>query len=225
VNATLPRTGPASLADVSHGPVSSRWKPRYPARAAIGILLMVASVLTALAIYQRVGHRRNVLVLTRNVLAGEQVKADDLKPVAVSTDAELRVVDATSAPAMVGRFAKVRMLEGSLLIADSLQDRPLVTDGKAVTAVTVPSTGVPVGLREGSRLVLTVAPASAAAGATVVQMEAVVAAIPARAAEGSSQIAVSVEVPLRAVGQLGVGAKVAISVVDPAAVLPPEVIR
>ncbi len=35
----------------------------------------------------------------------------------------------------------------------------------------------------------------------------------------------SVEVPLRAVGQLGVGAKVAISVVDPAAVLPPEVIR
>jgi hypothetical protein len=225
VNATLPRTGPASLADVPHGTVPSRWKPRYPARAAIGILLMVASVLTALSIYQRVGHRRNVLVLTRNVLAGEQVKADDLRPVAVSTDAELRVVDAGLSTAMVGRFAKVRMLEGSLLIADSLQDRPLVTDGKALTTVTVPSTGVPVGLREGSRLVLTVAPASSAPGATAVQMEAFVATNPARAAEGSSQVAVSVEVPLRAVGQLGVGAKVAISVVDPAAVLPPEVIR
>jgi hypothetical protein len=224
VNATLPRTGPASLADVPHGTTPSRWKPRYPARAAIGILLMVASVLTALSIYQRVGHRRNVLVLTRNVLAGEQVKADDLKPVAVSTDASLRVVDAGLSTTMVGRFAKVRMLEGSLLIADSLQDRPLVTDGKALTTVTVPATGVPAGLREGSRLVLT-APASSAPGAVAVQMEAFVAANPTRAAEGSSQVAVSVEVPLRAVGQLGVAAKVAISVVDPAAVLPPEVIR
>jgi hypothetical protein len=223
VNVTLPRTGPASLADVPHTPVS-RWKPRYPARAAIGVLLMVASVLTALAIYQRVGHRRNVLVLTRNVLAGEQVRADDLKPVAVSTDASLRVVDAASANAMVGRFAKVRMLEGSLLIADSLQDRPLVPDGKALMTVTVPATGVPVGLREGSRLVLTLAPASSAPTATASQVEAFVAANPTRAAEGSSQVAVSVEVPLRAVGLLGTAGKVSISVVDPAAVLPPEVI-
>lgn len=225
MSTTLPRTGPASLADVARTPTPSRWKPRYPARAAIGVLLMVASVLTALAIYQRVGHRRNVLVLTRNVLAGEQVKATDFGPVAVSTDGRLHTVDAGSAPNLVGKFAKVRMLEGTLLVAESLQDRPLVPDGKALTTVTVPATGVPVGLREGSRLLLTLVPASSAPGAVVAQVEAFVASNPSRAAEGSSQVAVSVEVPLRAAGLLGSAAKVVISVVDPTAVLAPEVIR
>jgi hypothetical protein len=191
---------------------------------AVGVLLMATSVLTALAIYQRVGHRRNVLVLTRNVLAGEPIHVDDVRSVAISTDATLRVVDANSVAGLVGKFAKVRMLEGSLLVADSLQDRPLVTDGKALTTVTVPSTGVPVGLREGSRLVLTLAPASSAPGALVVQVEAFVVANPTRAAEGSTQRAVSVEVPLRAAGVVGTASKVAISVIDPTAQLPVEVI-
>ena len=56
------------------------------------------------------------------------------------------------------------MVEGSLLVVDSVQARPLVDPSKVLMSVPVPLSGVPTGLREGSRLVLIVTPKAAGGG-------------------------------------------------------------
>ena len=113
------------------------------------------------------------------MLAGEQLTDADLRVVSISADDSFAVGagvgDRTS---IVGQYAKVRLVEGSLLVADSVQARPLVDPSKVLMSVPVPLSGVPTGLREGSRLVLVVTPESAGDGAPPVLVEATVAAVP-----------------------------------------------
>ena len=72
------------------------------------------------------------------------------------------------------------MVAGSLLVADSVQARPLVDPSKVLMSVPVPLSGVPAGLREGSRLVLIVTPQTAGRHAPPVLVEATVAAVPSQ---------------------------------------------
>ena len=50
-----------------------RMRPQRPMRALVGALVVVASVVAALAIYTRIGNRTDVLAVARDVLAGEQI--------------------------------------------------------------------------------------------------------------------------------------------------------
>ena len=113
---------------------------------------------------------------------------------------------------MVGQYARVRMVQGSLLVVDSVQARPLVDPSKVLMSVPVPLSGVPTGLREGSRLVLIVTPKTAGAAAPPVLVEATVAAVPRNLGElvgggdsNQSTVALSVEVPPESAAVVGVG--------------------
>ena len=139
-----------------------RVRPQRPGRALFGVLLVVVSVVVALMIYTRIGDRHEVLAVTRTVLAGEQLTEADLRVVSISADDSFPSVPATARDSIVGQYAKVRMVEGSLVVADSVQARPLVDPSKVLMSVAVPLSGVPTGLREGSRLVLVVTPEGAA---------------------------------------------------------------
>ena len=65
-----------------------RVRPQRPARAFVGALVVVAAVVAALALYSRIGDRREVLMVTRTVLAGEQLSDADLRVVSVGSDAD-----------------------------------------------------------------------------------------------------------------------------------------
>src|ERR1700712_3386764 len=104
-----------------------RVRPQRPARALFGVLV--------------------VLAVTRPVLAGERLTDADLRVVSISSDDSIPSVPASARSAMVGQYAKVRMAEGSLLVAESVQARPLVDPSKVLMSVAVPLTGVPTGLR------------------------------------------------------------------------------
>src|SRR5829696_3145529 len=141
-----------------------RMRPQRPIRAVFGGLLVVASVAIALTVYSRIGDRQEVLAVTRTVLAGEQLTDADLQEVSISSDGSFASVPAASRSLIVGQYAKVRLVSGSLLVTDSVQSRPLVDPDRVLMSVPVPLTGVPAGLREGSRLVLIVTPAAETGG-------------------------------------------------------------
>ncbi len=139
---------------------------RARARIALGVLLAVVSVGAILLVFSTVDRRVPVLQLVRDVPAGDVLVADDLRVVEVSSDPTLQVVAADLLPAMVGRYAKVRLVAGSLLTLPALQSRPLVADGAAIVAVLVSPGELPAGLRERShvRIVLPDLDVASAAG-------------------------------------------------------------
>ena len=181
-----PRTGTTPAAPAPGSPAAAlaskpglRMRPQRPLRALAGALVVVASVVAALALYARIGNRSEVLALSRDVLAGEQISDADLQVVSISSDGDVPTVPASQRAAFVGQYAKVRMLAGSLLGADSVQPRPIVDPERVLMSVVVPVGLVPVGLREQSRVVLVVTPPAQGGGRPApVLVEAVVAAVP-----------------------------------------------
>lgn len=109
-----------------------------------------------LAVYRQLDDRRAVLQVVRDVPAGSRLAPDDLRPVQVGSDASVRTMPAGSLALVVGQYAKVRLVSGSLVVAEALQPRPLVADGAALIAVTVAPGELPAGLRERSRVTLVV---------------------------------------------------------------------
>lgn len=228
------RTAPAERATTSHDlglPAATglRLRPKRPARAILAVFLVVASVVAALTIYVRIGDRQEVLAATRTVLAGEQLSATDFRVVSISTDDDLAVISAQDRDLLVGQYARVRIADGSLVVAESVQPNPLVDSEKVLMSITVPAGGVPTGLREGSRLTLVVSPdPSTATDLQPVLVEAVVAAVPRNLTEAvgsgstSTDVALSVEVPPERVALIGSADEIAIGVLDPSAPFPGE---
>lgn len=116
--------------------------------------MVTGAVLAALAVagnvwlYSNVDSDEQVLQVTRDVTAGEQITEDMLRTVDVEVDDSVTVVPAGELHSTVGRYAKVRLVTGSLVTPASLQAEPLVTDGASVVAVRVPDGSLPIGLRE-----------------------------------------------------------------------------
>ena len=199
-----------------------RMRPHRPMRALAGALIVVASVVAALALYTRIGDRTEVLAVSRDVLAGEQIDDADLEVVSMSSDDGIPTIPASQRAAIVGQYARVRLLAGSLLAADSVQPRPLVDPDRVLMSVVVPVGLVPVGLREQSRVVLVVTPpTSGGVRPAPVLVEAVVASVPRNLGEvvgsadaGQGMVALAVEVPPQYVGVVGEAEAVSVGVLD-----------
>jgi len=150
-----PGSPAAVLASRSSG---LRVRPQRPARAFFAGLVVVAAVVAALALYTRIGDRSEVLVVTRPVLAGDEIRDEDLRVVSISSDDDITTVSADARAGLVGQYARVRMVSGSFVVTESFQREPLVTPGRVLSAVTVPVGLIPVGLREQSRVALVMIP-------------------------------------------------------------------
>ena len=87
---------------------------------------------------------------------GEQLTGDDVRPIDVDADDTLRAIPADRLSTIVGQYAKVRLVAGSLVVTESLQGAPLVSSGAAVVAIQVPDGALPIGLRERSPVELVV---------------------------------------------------------------------
>ena len=115
--------------------------------AAVGVVLLVFST---------ADRRVAVLQVVRDLPAGAQIAAGDVRSIELSTDPSLAVVRAVDISSVVGQYTKVRIVTGGLLAADLLQAAPLVAPGSAVVAVTIPSGELPAGLRERSQVQLVI---------------------------------------------------------------------
>src|SRR4051812_24497213 len=118
-------------------------------RIAVGAILSMIAVGIVLLVFASADKRVAVLQVVRDLPAGTQLTADDVRSIDLSTDPSLAVVRTVDLAGVIGQYTKVRIVSGGLLATGLLQGRPLVAPGSAVVAVTVPaggsSAGVPAG--------------------------------------------------------------------------------
>jgi hypothetical protein len=121
-------------------------------RIAVGTLLSLIAIGVVLLVFSTADRRVAVLQVVRDLPAGSQITADDVRSIEVSSDPSLAVIESVDLGGVVGQYTKVRVVTGGLLASGMLQAQPLVSPGSAVVAVTVPSGELPAGLRERSRV-------------------------------------------------------------------------
>lgn len=207
-----------------------RVRPYRPMRALVGAMIVVASVIAALAIYTKVGDRKEVLAVRNGVLAGEQITDGNLQVVSISSDDSFPSIPAANRALVVGQFAKVRLAAGALLVTDAIQPDELVDPDRIRVAVDVPAGLVPVGLREQSRVTLVVTPPqSGSARVPPVLVEAIVLSVPRNLAEiagttGSERdmVPLTVEIDPHWVSLVGTAESVSVGVLHPQAPFPDQ---
>lgn len=211
-----PSTGP-SIAQGSARNAAFRPTPRSRSRIALGVGLLALAVVVNLAVYRQLDERQGVLQVVRDVPAGQQIANADLRTVEVSVDASVRTMVTASLPIVVGQYAKVRLVAGSLVVAEALQAGPLVGPGTSLVAITVPPGELPVGLRERSRvsLVMTVDGTGAPAPIVARSIEARVVGLPAPADSSSGDVALTLEVAATDASSVATAGRVRVVLLDP----------
>ncbi len=121
-------------------------------------MLSLVAVGVVLLVFSTTDKRVAVLQVVRDLPAGTQLNANDLRSIELSTDPSLAVVKVSDTPTVVGLYAKVRIVSGGLLASGLLQASPLVAPGAAVVAVSVPTGELPAGLRERSQVQVVIPP-------------------------------------------------------------------
>jgi hypothetical protein len=139
---------------------------RHRNRIALGVLLAAIAIGGNIYVYSELDAKEPVVQVVRDVPAGEQISAEVLRTVDVDADSTVNLVPGDRLDALVGSYAKVRLVSGSLVTAEATQAAPLVAPGSAVVAIQVPEGTLPVGLRERVPVVLVVPGRPAAEGAT-----------------------------------------------------------
>lgn len=203
---------PTRQPTVPPAPRASRLSSRARGRLAAGLLVALVGVLVNLAVYRGLNVKTPVLQVARDVPAGAVITIDDLRQVDIAVDGAFRSVAAGDAASVVGSYAKVRLVAGSLIAREALQSQPLVMPGNAVVAVVLPTGEVPVGLRERSRvrLVLT------APDQSLVGIEGVTVGLPSNpTGAASNQTAVSVEVPVADADRVAAAERVRMVLLEP----------
>lgn len=121
---------------------------RRRSRIAAGVALAAVAIGGNLLIYSNLQSAEPVVQAVRDVAAGEQLTADMFRTVDVDADSTVNLLDGSQIDSLTGSYAKVRLVAGSLVTAESLQALPLVTPGTSVVAIQVADGSLPIGLRE-----------------------------------------------------------------------------
>lgn len=169
----LPRIGTAAGAPDDHqGPKTSGVRRglvrpttnRNVPRIALGLIVVVVSVLGMLTLYSSAGDRTSVLALRRDVAAGQRIEADDLKEVSISLDASVTTLRADEAGRVVGKVAKVSLAGGSLLVPTQIGEAPELSAEQAVVGAVLKPGQYPTQLEVGSTVRIVEVPAADSTG-------------------------------------------------------------
>ena len=161
-------------------------------RIAAGIALGAAAIGGNVLVYSSLDDTTTVVQAVDNIPAGTQVTADMFRTVDVDVDASVPTVSDDQLPALIGQYARVRIVSGQLVVGLAFQPEPLVSPGRAIVAIEVDADLMPTNVRDRSNLQL-----------VVLDADDVPRTIPARAMEvpvesvsGSGSVSLSVEVDL-----------------------------
>jgi hypothetical protein len=173
---------------------SSRRRNRIAAGVALAALAICGNVL----VYASVDDTTPVVQVVVDVPAGTLITTDMLRTVEADVDSSVNVVAGEDLPSLVGQYAKVRLVSGSLVTSEAVQADPLVEPGNAVVAIQVKDGALPVGLRERVpvQLVIPASPAQIGAepGAQPLVIDGLVVALPVTPTNSVGAQSLTVEV-------------------------------
>lgn len=175
---------------------SSGFQPgrRRRNRIAAGVALAAIAIGGNAWVYSTLDSAVPVIQVVRDIPAGEQLTADMFRTVNIDADSTVNLIDVDELGAVVGNYAKVRLVSGSLVTWEALQTSPLVGEGNAVVAIQVPEGALPVGLREQVPIELVIPPDRSTADSATIVISARVVALPTATANALGAQSLSVEV-------------------------------
>lgn len=163
-------------------------------RLAAGLALGAVAIGGNVFIYASLDSSEPVIQVVRDVPAGAQITPDMLRTVDVDVDASVNVMAGTDINSLVGQYAKVRLVSGSLVVTTAIQSNPLLNPGNAVVALEVKAAELPVGLRERVPVQLVIPAPSSSEVTTPVTVSGRVVGLPVASDSGVGTTSVSIEV-------------------------------
>ncbi len=195
---------------------------RRPVLAIASIAVVFASIAIFVSIYSRANHQVAVIAITRSVPPGERITANDLGSANVVVSGTVSPVPVAEARDIVGKFAAVALVPGSLLtMADVSGFRPLAS-GDAVVGIALKDGQLPsAGVEPGDQVMVvqtgtpgTPAPATSTAsdgtdtstGVLVPSARVYGVAVPSLSSSGATSELVSIEVSSTVAAEVSVAA-------------------
>jgi hypothetical protein len=212
--------------DSGAAPTGRGFQPasRRRSRIAAGVALAAVAIGGNLLIYSSLQSAEPVVQAVRDVAAGEQLTIDMFRTVDVDADSTVNLIDGDRLDSLVGSYAKVRLVAGSLVTAESLQALPLVSPGTSVVAIQVTEGSLPIGLRERVAVLLVVPADRATEGAGITSIAGRVVGLPIDTASALGLQSLSVEVATSDAATIAAADDVRVVLVepsdDPASVVP-----
>ncbi len=169
---------------------TARRRNRLAAGLALGAVAIGGNVL----VYSSLDSSEPVVQVVRDVPAGRQITPDMLRTVDVDVDATVNVIPGTDLGSLVGQYAKVRLVSGSLVVRTALQSDPLLNPGNAVVAIEVKAAELPVGLRERVPVQLVISRPASDDSAVPATIDGRIVGLPVASDSGLGTQSVSIEV-------------------------------
>jgi SAF domain len=114
----------------------------------IGVLAIVLAALGSATLFRAIGPQQAYLALARDVPVGTQVSSDDLRVVRMNSSPGLSPVPQSQVDDVVGQYAAVPLVEGTLLAMAQLTDQPVPPAGQQLVAIGLPPDRLPGGALE-----------------------------------------------------------------------------
>ena len=184
-------------------------------RIAAGVALAAIAIGGNIYVYSALDTSEPVVQAVRDVPAGEQITADMLRTVDVDVDSTVNVIAGDRLDSLVGSYAKVRLVAGSLVTVEALQPTPLVTAGTSVVAIQVADGSLPIGLRERVPVLLVVPGDGSDAGTGVVSISGRVVGLPTETSSALGLLSLSVEVAAADAATIAAADDVRVVLVEP----------
>jgi hypothetical protein len=196
---------PHELATPSHSGArhpsrAARGERRNRTRVALGLVVIVLSVLATASLFSSANKRAQVLTVRREVPAGRAIRSDDLGVARVSLGLDVHSMPASERDRVIGRVAAVTLVAGSLLVPDDVSNEAHVPDGMAIVGASLKAGQYPVTLAPGDsvRLVETASPSAIGDAAAPLDRGGAKVLDVARSQSSSDTLSVSILVPTRA---------------------------
>jgi hypothetical protein len=136
-----------------------------------------------------------------------------LRTVDVDVDSTVNVIAGDRLDSLVGSYAKVRLVAGSLVTVEALQPTPLVSAGTSVVAIQVADGSLPIGLRERVPVLLVVPGDGSDAG--VLSVAGRVVGLPSETSSALGLLSLSVEVAAADAATIAAADGVRVVLVEP----------
>jgi Flp pilus assembly protein CpaB len=118
-------------------PRSSARLRRLDLRVVIGLALLLAGVVGTVGVVQRAGQRTPVLVMARDVPAGQVIDARDVRVVEVGLAPGVAALRVGERGRVVGQVARAPLSAGQVLGPTAVADTPLLEAGQVLMSVAV----------------------------------------------------------------------------------------
>ncbi|MEU2834340.1 SAF domain-containing protein [Streptomyces lavendulae] len=145
-----------------------RQRRRRPGLIALSVALIAAGGLSGALLFTASGQRSAVLVVARDVPAGNAVTEADLAPASLALDPAVKAVPVARKGEMVGKRAAVALAAGSLLSPAQVTSSSLVKAGEQLVGVALKPSQLPASrLSPGQKVLIVSTPDPAQAAASV----------------------------------------------------------